>query len=245
MNFRQLLTNTRVRLGDTLAQRPSDRTLLLIVCTQVQSFVNLANLSAKPWAIDEVTVVAIPGLEDYAIGVASQFGKPIAVRTQDPSNPSHIESVVEFTELVDLTFDWSMPRDVGGFGFDGSPHSARRIAFFRRGGSDQVWARVLPIPQTTAEYQILYQVGVYGETESLDEIPVLPQFHALIEIRSALDALPHCLWDDNAAVNADIRKELAMSLAATENRLADEFNKYIRTVTVSRRLGLRELYSID
>lgn len=247
MNFRQLLSNTRIRLGEPRAQRPSDFALLLLVRSQVQSFLNQANLSDRPWAVSEVTLVVTGNVEDYTVASASQFGKPIQVRTQYAANPAHIESVVEFYELGDLNFDWDLPRNGASYGWaaDGSPNTAERIAFFRKDGSDQVYARVLPIPQTSAQYQILYQVGVYGETESLDEIPVLPQHHSLVELRAALDALPLCEWDDDPARNSNMRKELAISMASTEGRLAREFNNYIKYGTVSRRVGYRDLYSID
>lgn len=245
MNFRQLLTNTRIRLGEPRAQRPSDLALLLMVRTQVQSFLTQANLSDKPWAVDEVPLIAVGGVEDYDVGSASQFGKPIQVRTVWPS-PNHVESTIEFFELGDINFEWDLPRDMAyGWAPDGSPNTAQRIAFFRKAGRDQVYARIMPIPQVGATYQILYQVGVYGETESLDDIPVLPQHHALVEIRAAIDALPHAEWGDDENMNREKRKELALTLAATEGRLAKEFNNYIKTATISRRIGFRDLYAID
>lgn len=245
MNFKQLLLNTRIRLGDPVAQQPSTRTLLLLISSQVQSFLNLANLSSKPWAVDEVTLIAVPGREEYVIAASSQFGKPIQVRTQNPTDLGHIETDVEFYELGDLNFDWSYPHNFNGWSYDGSPNTAARIAFFRRQGLDQVYARIIPTPQQQAQYQILYQIGVYGETASMDDIPILPQHHALIEVRSALDALPHTEWDSDSKANEAKRVELGLTLGVTERRLADEYNQYIRTATVSRRLGFRDLYSID
>lgn len=245
MNFRQLLLNTRIRLGDTLAQRPSDRTLLLIVTSQVQSFLNQANLSAKPWAVDELTLVTVPGVEDYPVGAASEFGKPIQIRTLYQQNPAHIEQNIEFYELGEVNLDWNLPQNYGVVSYDGSPHTARGMAFFRKGGDDQVYVRVVPKPQTNAQYTILYQVGVYGATAGLDSIPILPQHHPLVEVRSAIDALPHATWNDDEKLNTEKREQLGLTLMATEKRLAFEFNEYIKTATVSRRIGWRDLCSID
>lgn len=243
----QMKANIRLRLGGPLDQKPSDGELLLILNTQVQSYLNEVNLSAKPWAVAEVNLYAVPTVEDYAIA-ATNFGKPIQVRTVYPANPAHIERDIDFFELGDLNFDWNLPKNFGNtfFNLDGSPHTAIRMAFFRRLGQDTAYVRIIPIPQLAATYQILYQIGVYGDTQGLGEVPVLPQHHSLIELRSAIAALPLSEWSGDEAYNIEKRKELALSMGADAARLERQFSEYIKTITVSRRLNYRnEAFSID
>lgn len=247
MNYRQLLSNVRTRCGDPLAQKPSPRALLLLLSTQVQAFLNEANLTGRPWAVDELSLVVAANGEDYAIPADSHFGKPILVRTVYPSNPSHIESDVDFVDLGEFNSDWPFPKDFGGgFSLDGSPNTASRMAFFRKSGTDQVYVRVLPIPRQSASYQVLYQVGVYGETVPLDETPLLPEHHALLEVRTALAALPHCEWSDDQRANDNKRERLAAALTAEHNLLYPLFKRYIATTSASVRPSYREPpYSID
>lgn len=242
-----MLTNVRVRTGDPRPQQPSDRTLLLLLSTQIQTFVNRANITGRPWAVDELTLTVVGGNEDYALPVDSHFGKPILVRTVYGANPSHIERDVDFVDLGEFNSDWGLPRNFGGgYSIDGSPNTASRIAFFRKGGTDQVYARVIPIPQQSAQYQILYQVGVYGEGVPLDETPLLPEHHALIETWTALAALPHCEWSDDRADNSARRRELGMTLDMDRARLEGIFHRYLSTTSASTRPSHRAMiYTID
>lgn len=213
MNFRGMLSNIRTRLDDPMAQRPSDRALLLLLSTQVQRFMNRLNLSGRSWAVDEVDLVVGANVEDYPVP-ADNFGKALEVRTVDPGNASHVVADVMFTELTDINLNWPWPRNIANslFNWDGSRHTASRIAFYRRAGLNDVYARVMPVPQGSAQYKILYQIGEFGSTVPLDESVLLPEHHPLIEIRTALAALPHCWWSDDKADNTERRKQLAMAL---------------------------------
>ena len=239
--------NVLLRLGEPVEQKPSDRIVLLNLSTQIQSYINEANLSAKPWVVAELDLNVSPNTEDYPIP-ATDFGKPLMVRTVWASNPAHIERTVDFFELQDLNFDWNLPKNFGNtfFNLDGSPHTALRMAFFRKSGLDQAYVRVLPVPQLAATYQILYQIGKYGEEQAVETVPVLPQHHALIEVRTAISLLPMAQWSDDAAKDSSKRGELAMSLKNDALRLENEFQHYIATVAVSRRLSYRnEAFAID
>lgn len=247
MNVRSMLLNTRTRCGSPRVQKPDDRTLLLLLSTQIQTFVNRANLTGRPWAVDELSLIVSSGVEDYALPVDSHFGKPILVRTVYPQNPGFIETDVDFFDLGEFNFDWEYPKNFGNaFALDGSPNSAVRLAFFRKSGTDQVWVRTVPIPSTSATYQILYQVGVYGETVPFDETPLLPEHHALIETWTAIAALPHCEWDDDPALNSAKRTELGLTLDMDRQRLEFVFNRYINTTSASVRPSYREMpFAID
>ncbi len=246
MNLRQMLSNIRTRCDDPMDQRPAERTVLLLLSTQVQRFMNKVNLSGKPWAVDELTLTTAGGVEDYPIPSDSSFGKPLGVRTVSTTDPSHIERDVDFFELGELNTGWGLPQDVGmSMSGDGSGNAAR-LAFYRKSGTDQVYVRVRPIPQAGDSYKVLYQVGVYGETVPLDETPLLPEHHALIEIRTAIALLPHCQWSEDKAENAAKRKDLAMSLAFDSADLERDFIRYVATMSASTRPSYRDLpFSFD
>lgn len=243
----QMMARVKLRLAEPLPQKPSDDQILLNLSTQIQSYINEANLSAKPWVTGEYQLNVSAGVEDYAIST-TDFGKPLMVRTVYPQNPAHIERVIDFFELQDLNFDWNLPKNFGNtfYNVDGSPNTAFRMAFFRKQGTDTVYVRVLPIPQLAATYQILYQIGAYGDSQGIGTIPILPQHHNLVELRAALSLLPIAEWSDDPAANKEKRGELALSLKNDSDRLEREFQTYIKTVTVSRRLSYREApFSID
>lgn len=244
---RLMKLNVRTWLGDPLSQRPSDKQVYLTLFTQIQSFFNRAALSSHPWAVGELYLTVAPSQEDYPLPTDSSFGKPIQVRTVYPANPSHIERDVDFYEIEDINFDWPYPKDYGSLIFnpDGSPHTAQRMGFFRKGGNDQVYVRVIPIPAQPATYQVLYQIGDWVDYAAVDDAPMLPEHHSLIEIRSALSLLPLTWWSEDKVDNAARRRELSIALAAQESRLASEFNDYIKSTTVGRRLSYRKVMSID
>lgn len=243
MNFRGLLSNVRIRLDGPRAQRPSDRTLLLHLSTTVQHLLTEANLRGRYWAVDETELVATPNTAEYIISVEG-FGKPLEVRSSFPGNPSYIEYDVPFFELGDLGFDWPYPNDFGvSANLDGSPHSAHRIAFYRKQGN--VYARILPVPAQAARYRIIYQLGKFGETTPLDEELLFPEHSALVELRTAISALPQTEWDDDAMLNAGKRKELALTMTEDARTAYGLFKHYVATQTANMQPNYRLLDSID
>lgn len=242
-----MLENVRVvHLGEPRAQRPSNYQVLKKLSISIQRYINRLSLSERSWAVDETSLTVTTGTEDYPIA-ATNFGRPIQVRTVWPSNPSHIERDIAFFELGDINFDWPFPKNVGALLFspDGSPHTAERMAFFRKSGVDQAYVRVQPIPQLTATYQILYQIGNYADSAALAAVPVLPQHHALIEVRTAISLLPITNWTDDPKADSLMREQLAMQLKNDEAGLSQDFESYIRSVGAKRRPSARILNSID
>lgn len=244
MNLRGMMSNIRVRCGGPRAQRPNDRTLLLLISTQVQNFLTEANLYGRNWAVDELQLTITPNQQDYQLATEG-FGKPIEVRATYSGNPSYIDRDIDFYELGDLHFNWNAPNNIAQAGsIDGSPHTTDRVAFFRRNGN--IYARIMPVPAQSATFTVLYQVGIFGETMALDEGILLPEHHALIELRTAVSALPHCEWSDDPRINADTRKELALTLERDLQRLEPNFRAYLNSQTASNRPTYRELpFDID
>lgn len=241
----QMMQNVRVRLGHPRFQSPSNRDILLNLSTQIQRYCNKLSLSGRTWAVDEVSLMVVPGQEDYPIS-ATNFGRPIQIRTVYPQNPSYIERDIEFDELGDLNFNWPYPKNFGSLivNIDGSPNTAQRMAFFRKSFADQCYVRVAPIPALPAQYQILYQVGdVHGQ--ALASIPVLPQHHDLLEIRTAISLLPATSWGDDAQADSNKQQAFAMALKNDEGPLSLDFEQYVRSVGAKRRPSNRILNSID
>lgn len=235
-----------VHLGEPRAQRPSTYQVLKKLCIQIQRYVNRLSLSERSWAVAECSLTVAAGQEDYLV-TATDFGRPVQVRTVWPANPSHIERDITFFELGDINFDWPYPRNAASAmtGPDGSPHTAQRMAFFRQSGVDQAYVRVQPIPQLTATYQILYQIGNYADNAALATVPVLPQHHALIEVRTALSLLPITDWTGDPKADGAMREQLAIQLKSDEIELGRDFERYISSVGAKRRPSARILNSID
>jgi hypothetical protein len=215
----------------------------VLLNTQVQTFLTELNIFGRNWAVDELLLTITPNTTEYLLNTEG-FGKPIAVRALDQSNPAYIERNIDFFELGDLYYDWDLPNNFGAaYSLDGSPHSTQRIAFYRRGGN--VYARVLPIPNQAAQFSILYQVGVFGSTQPLDEDILLPEHHALIEVRTALTALPHCEWWDDEGMNDKRRSALERTLLAEESKLYKTFRANIANQTAGSPIDYREISSFD
>lgn len=225
--------STRLRLNEPRTQKPSGRAVLQAVVTKTQDLFSQLTNTGTAWAIDEVQLTVVNGQQDYLLPVTSYFGKPLQVLTYYPQNTSTITRSIEFTVLNDMNFNWPYPQNMASWmgNADGSPNTAMRMAFYRKGGEDAVWVRVLPTPALSAIYSITYTIGAWADDAGLDSSPVLNQFHPLIEVQSALSLLPHAEWTDDPKENRERRKELRDSLLYDEAALKDGFQRYIRTIT--------------
>lgn len=231
--------STRLRLGEPRAQKPSARAVLQAVVTKTQSKINQLGESGQPWAIDELYLNVVANQSDYLLPVTPYFGKVLQVLTYYPQNLGIPQRYVEFTQINDMNYDWGLPLNVASYMFtDGSPNTAMRIGFYRKGGEDNIWCRVLPMPMLSAQYLVTYSVGNWADDAGLDASPVLNQFHHLIEVQSALSLLPNCEWFDDEKMNDSRRSNLSKSLAYDETELKDDWERYIRSLT-SDHLTLR------
>jgi hypothetical protein len=231
----EIISNARLRLGDPLPQNPSIRVLFKFAIDHCQSMYNSIGTVSRGWATSEVPLQVSPGISDYMIP-ASDFGKPLLVYTVDSVNPSHWERPVSFFEIQNLPLAYQGPANganaMANF-VDGSFHTAMGIAFYR--ANDQAMVRIRPVPQAVAEYRIIYSVGDWASSADVSSIPALREHHHLIEVRSALSALPFAKWaagDDEESVKLNdlARKSLAPILAKDEAQFARDFAGFIRSV---------------
>lgn len=222
----------RLRLGEPRANRPSPRAVLQAAVTKVQSKIDELGNSGQPWAVDELTLTVTSNTSDYLLPVTPYFGKVMQVVTYYPANLSIPTRYVSFTQLNDMDHDWGLPVNVANYMFtDGSPNTAMRIAFYRKAGEDNIWCRVLPMPNLSAQYKIIYSVGQWADDAGMAASPVLNQFHNLPEVQAALSLLPQTEWADDQALNTSRRKEFRDALLYDERELLDGWQRYIRSLT--------------
>jgi hypothetical protein len=234
-----MCANARVLMGDPRPQRPSSRFLLLAAVRQTQSFLNRLGNTGRPWDADEWTLNVRAGVSDYNVS-DTRFGKALMVYTYDPSNQSHQERQVDFFEASNLDLGWDLPNDGASAVSwpDGSPHTALRMAFFRKAGALTV--RVKPAPQQSAQYKVLFSIGNWVQDAGLGDSPVLAEHHHLVETKIALSGLPHAAWYDEEKDNRERRKELAAALAFDDAQFEADFKNYQDSTShaqVSYRLG--------
>lgn len=230
--IQESMSRVRTLLRDPKAQQPSDLAVLRRTLSKYQAMLNSLNNTGLAWAIGEVPLQVNQGQEDYEITGANNFGKALLVESADPGNPSHIVRQIEIFNIGNLDYNWLVPRNCAGWyaAPDGSNTTALRTAFFRKEGFNSVYVRVRPVPQLSAQYLIVYEIGDWTGNAGLQSELLLPEHHDLVITRIALSILPLCDWTDDEALNSNRRKELSMSLMKDEAEYSSLFEVYKRTV---------------
>ena len=245
MRLRDIPTSARIELLEPMPQRPSRRYLLQLATTNLQSFFNEIQSTGHSWAIGEQPIIltVASGQSEYLLPVGNEWGRPMDVTTMDPSNPSFIERQIPFFELADQKMDWNAPRNAQTF-IDSAGHTAQRMSFYKKAFSNDTYVSVWPVPQMSSRYRILYSVGEWASQMSLDDSPLLTQHHALLTVKTAIDALPGSSWFADEKENRLRRNELRTSLNDRLPILMDQFRRFVRNVTQPR-MTERILYAID
>lgn len=245
MRLRDIPTAARIELIEPLPQRPSRRYLLQLATTNLQSFFNEIQATGHSWAICDQPIILplASGQSEYVLPVGNEWGRPIDVTTCDPSNPSFIERQIPFFELADQKMDWDGPRNAQ-IGFDSAGHTAQRVSFYKKGFSNDTYVSVWPVPQGSSSLKILYSMGEWATRMSLEDSPLLTQHHALLTVKTALDALPGSSWFADEKDNRLRRSELQSSLSGRLPIHMEQFRRFVRNVTQPR-MNMRELYVIE
>src|SRR5205807_1635029 len=131
-----------------------------------QNLSNHASNTGHAWDEYELTINVSPGVRDYQLN-DTRFGKTLVAYTRDDSNPSHFVRTIPVFELEDLNYNWHLPNDIGNsiVSYDGSTHSAMRIAYYRRAGVP--YLRFQPTPQVSNDYDILFVTGDWASGAAL------------------------------------------------------------------------------
>lgn len=247
MRLRDIPTGARIELLGPYPQRPSRQYLLQLATTNTQSFFNEIQATGRAWAIGDQPIVltVASGQSEYLLPVGNEWGRPIDVYTTDPSNSSFIERQIEFTELGDRLMDWEAPRNSQGY-LDSAGHTAQRMMFYKKAFSNDQYVSVWPVPTGSSSYKICYSVGEWATQMSLDDSPLLTQHHALIVVKTAMDALPGTSWFDHSEEqeNRLRRNELRASFESRLPILMDQWKRHIKNVTQPR-MTWRNLYAIE
>lgn len=245
MRLRDIAYQSRIELLEPEPQRPSRRYLLQLATTNTQSFFNRLQQTGRPWAVcDNPVILTVGGgVGEYLLPVGDEFGRPLDVFTCNTSDPSFIEQQVTFYELGDKHFDWDTPNN-SSYPMDNAGHSALRMSFFKKGFQNNTYISVSPVPQTSAQYKIIYSLGEWSSQMALDDSLLLAQHHSLLVIKTALDALPGSAWWASEAENRLRRQELRESFSGRLPVLTDQFQQWARSLTQSR-MTYRQVYSID
>lgn len=225
----QLVENTLLRLGDPRAQRPNRLQVLNQVLTQTRTVLKHRRNTGNTWNYNDTIVEVTPGESTYTINV-SDFGTPLAVVTYAPEIPTWIPRLVPFYQPQNMPLDWGWPNQIAAAAFipfDGSNCTAQRVAFYWR--DNLAYIEFLPVPQLQASYQIKFlQNNSSTYTDALASSPEWSEDADLIEVRSAIALLALTEWyssndKDGRALNAERRRDLAVSLSAEERELTRQF----------------------
>jgi hypothetical protein len=231
LRFRDLLHAARVELLEPKAQRPSYRQLLHWGVGVLQSRTNRLSNTGRAWAVDDTTLSVVSGVGDYTLPTAN-VGKVLDVtNVVDTVNGPFEEWQVPFHDLSDMAGDWS--------GSD----TAQRIAFSRRDG--QLHARVRPVPSESRDYRVSYSVGGWAEDASLDDSPLLQEFHHLFVAEIALNALPGAEWSGDEKADDAKRNRLERSFLRRVQQGDRDFDLYVAALSVPRNTQRYEAYPIE
>lgn len=223
-----------VRLHNPRPQQPPLHVVLEAVISHTQNLYNELSNTNKAWATEEVPLTVQPGVEEYLLPVDAQIGKVLSVVTSDPTVPQHIERSVDFFDIQNLQHDWDLPNNIAtstAFNWDGSAHTAQRMAFYYKseGENAGLWVKVKPIPQRAAVYKVLYTIGNWVESAGLGSSPILSGHHQLIEVRAARSVLPSAVWFDDDARDQVKRKEVRVTLDSDEAIFGPVWDRYVTT----------------
>lgn len=154
----------------------------------------------------------------------TRFGTPLAVLTVDDSNSQHVQRLIPFFSPQNLAFNWGLPSDIGSavISYDGSTHSAERVAFYWSNGTP--YLEFQPTPKTNATYLLRYVIGNSVDAMSLsDPLSLSEVGDTLAEVRAALSLLPFADYDDSEDVNMAKRESLAKTLIWEQGLLDDQY----------------------
>lgn len=231
-----MLTSARVQLLQPRPQRPTRQYLLELLSANIQSALNEANNGGRSFATATTLLTVSPGTDEYIIN-GQNIGRVLDCTTWNPTDSGWIERPIDFFDWAGMTEDWGLFRDSASWMLtpDGGPHTALRIAFFKKGGAETMYARVLPVPQASAQYRVAYAIRELGGPDTpLDFEPLLSNHHHYWVAVTARDALPACQWSDDKKADQEQRANLKSSFDARIATYAPQFKNSLESLTLPR-----------
>ncbi len=225
----QMCDSVVVGLGDPRSNCPSLLQVLNQVMQETRTVKRHKHNTGNTWDCNEVVVETTPGESVYQI-VSADFGTPLAVISYAPELVTWIPRLIPMFTPQNMPLDWGIPNNLAAWGYlpgDGSFCTAQRAAFYWR--NNACYIELQPVPQWGAAYQIKYlQNSSATYTDALTTSPEWIEDADIIECRAKLGLLPFAQWESGStkegrAVNAERRRDLALSLSAQERELTRQF----------------------
>lgn len=226
----------RSLLADPLNNAPSMDDIIEALEEVYQYVTNLTNNTGNAWQVDTLTISTTAGTREYQLDSEEvvDFYKALRVTTVPPDD-SNPEYILEFTEVEQLSREWSWLGQNNGQLFSSS-HSAQVIAFYRKLGTDgeELWCEFRPTPNADEDYKVLYQVGdwwdrVFAQGDMLYSLPNREYRFHLRRLAAEL-LLPKTQWSyDKVADNAR-KMEIASVLSNAIARGSKAFDEHIASL---------------
>lgn len=231
MNLFDRIGSIRDRLRHPRANRPGEGDCLRALCDHLKLLRAKRRNSGRPWDFADKKINVQANKAKYLVG-DSRVGIPFAVLTIDEGNPNHYQRLIPFFAPGNLAFDWGLPTNIAEWNvnFDGSTHSAQRVAFYWANG--QLYCEFQPVPAQNSSYQVRFVVGDSVDMMSLsDDLSLGEIGDALAEIQAAISLLPFADYDDDEKINAAKRESLAKSLVWEQGMFDKQFTDGVLTQT--------------
>lgn len=222
-NLFERISNIHDRLRHPKANRPADGDCLRSLCDHTKVLRAKRKNTGNPWDFADKRINVQAGTARYQIGDV-RFGTPLAVVTVDDSNPNHHQRIIPFFAPANLAFSWGLPNNIANFMIapDGSTHTAERVAFYWSNGVP--YLEFQPMPAAAACYMVRFLVGNSVDAMSLtDPLSLGEVGDTLAEIRAATSLLPFAEWSSEPK-NAELRKDIAMTLNWEESLFLEQYN---------------------
>lgn len=231
----------RLRLGDPDPSAPSDLHLLNLLIAQLSHHHAQLQNTRNHWNVNNVLLSVTAGQEDYVLN-ASDFGRPFLVYTVSSTDPFHVRREIPFSLLQDADQLYQGPQQA----YSTFQWTAVEMCFYRQ---TNVWkVRPVPIPNAAGDYQVWYEQNYVFS--SLNDETGLSSFHHLVQVQTAISALPLCEWGEAAPTRNSAAWEMKVrvfrdALTHDEKIYQREFDKYKAQASregVSTKLGYASDY---
>lgn len=232
----------RSRLKHPRTNRPGDGDCLRALCDHVKLLRAKRKNTGNPWDLADKRINVHADQAKYAINDL-RFGTPLAVLTVDDANPNHYQRLIPFFAPQNLAWQWGLPNNIASWNvnFDGSTHSAERVAFYWSNGIP--YLEFQPLPKANSSYLVRFLVGNSVDAMSLSDPLDLGEIgNSLAEIGAAISLLPFSSYEDDEKANQETRESLAKTLT-WERELFDE--QYAADVLVHTGSNIGQLWMPD
>lgn len=234
--YRELISQIRLNLLEPHPAKPSEPVIWTHLRQNARLLFNQALNTPISWAIESHTL-DVNENDDLYLLPAANFGKDVLVEPIDVNDPDFVGRPVRRMSLQSSLLGGNTPYATD-YGYShtslGEKHSAHTFIFYRDSGAS-VHVRVMPKPQTAAQYKIWYETAEPNTTALDNFFPILAG-QDLLCLQTAFDCLPGAQWAGMTSEEcADKRKELGLTLGSAAKAHNEQYRRYIAT---DRQAGL-------